>query len=94
MRAINIEKENIGLNQIVSLARKESILLLSGADEFIISRADDFESEVEAIRNSSNFQSFLDERMKCETRFPIEEVEKEVENELSGESCHARDARK
>ncbi|MCP4109847.1 MAG: hypothetical protein GY749_30735 [Desulfobacteraceae bacterium] len=80
MKAIDIEKDKIGLT------RKESVLLLADGEEFIISRADDFEAEAEAIRNSASFQSFLDRRMKCKTRFPIEDIEKEVEDELKAES--------
>jgi len=82
MKAIDIEKEKIEFAQIFGFARKESVLLLANGEEFILSRADDFEAEVEAIRNSRSFQSFLDERMKCKTRFPVEDVEKEVEDEL------------
>lgn len=86
MKAIDIEKEKIELAQIFSFARKEAVLLLANGEEFILSRADDFEAEVEAIRNSSSFQSFLDERMKCKKRFPVEDVEKEVEDELKAQS--------
>ncbi|MCP4345457.1 MAG: hypothetical protein GY795_08015 [Desulfobacterales bacterium] len=86
MKAIDIEKDKIGLTQIFNIARKESVLLLADGEEFILSRADDFEAEVEAIRNSVSFQSFLDRRMKCKIRFPIEDIEKEVEDELKAES--------
>ena len=67
--------------QIFGFARNESVLLIANGEEFILSRADDFDFEVEAIRYSRSFQSFLDKRMKCKTRFPIEDVEKEVEDD-------------
>ncbi|OQX28321.1 MAG: hypothetical protein BWK80_00915 [Desulfobacteraceae bacterium IS3] len=86
MKIIDIKKEKIGLTRIFNFARKESVLLLADGEEFILSRADDFEAEVEAVRNSAGFQSFLDSRMKCRTRFPIEDIEKEVEDELKAES--------
>ncbi len=85
MKAIDIEKEKIELAQIFGFARTESVLLIANGEEFILSRADDFDAEVEAISNSQSFQSFLDERMKCKTRFPIEDIEKEVEDELKAE---------
>jgi hypothetical protein len=85
MRAINIQKDEIALAQIFNFARKESVLLLAGEEEFILSRADDFEAEVETIRNSTDFQSFLDRRMQCKVRFPIEDIEKEIEEELFNE---------
>jgi hypothetical protein len=47
---------------------------------------DDFEAEAEAVRNSINFQSFLDGRMKCRVRCPIEDIEKQIKEELMAES--------
>jgi len=82
MKTINIENEKINLADIFVLAREESVLLIANGEEFILSRADDFEAEVEAIRNSPRFQSFLDKRMECKKRFSVEDVEKEVEKDL------------
>jgi hypothetical protein len=86
MKAVNIEKEPLELFQIFSIARREPVLLLANGEDFILSLADDFASEVEALRNSMKFQAFLGERMKCGVRFPIEEIEKEVEEELLRQS--------
>lgn len=82
MKAINIENEKMDLADIFVLAREESVLLIANGEEFILSRADDFEAEVEAIRNSPSFQAFLDKRMECKKRFSIEDVEEEVEKDL------------
>jgi hypothetical protein len=83
MKTIELEKEGLDIFQIINFARLEPILLLTDdGQEFILSQADDFEAEVEALRNSQRFQKFLDERMKCKVRFPIEELEKEIEEEL------------
>jgi hypothetical protein len=86
MKVIDIEKEKIGLALIFNFARKESVLLLADGEEFILSRADDFEAEAQTLRNSSYFQSFLDRRMKCGISYPIEDIEKEIEDELKAES--------
>jgi len=83
MKAIDLKKERFELSQIFNFARLETVLLLSkDGEEFIISRADDFESEVEALRNSITFQAFLEKRSKCKVRYSIEEIEKEIEDEL------------
>jgi len=80
MRTINLESESVELSQVLTIARTESVLLLTNdGDEFLLSRADDFDSEVEALRNSPSFQTFLDKRMNWKTTFPIEEIEKEIE---------------
>ncbi len=87
MRTIDLEKKELGLSQILESARLEPVLLLAeNGEEFILSPADEFEAEVEALRNSRSFQAFLDERMKCKTRYPIEEIEKEIEDELKAQS--------
>lgn len=87
MKTIDLEKEKLGLSKLFNLARIEPILLITAeGNEFILSLADEFEEEVEALRNSRNFQAFLEKRMKCKIRFPIEEVEKEIEDELSSQS--------
>lgn len=84
MKAIYLEKEKFDFNRICNLARTESVLLLTkDGEEFILSRADDFESEVEALRNSAEFQAFLDRRSQCKVKFALEDIEKKVDEELS-----------
>ncbi|MCP4697739.1 MAG: hypothetical protein GY862_12940 [Gammaproteobacteria bacterium] len=53
------------------------------AEEFVISKADDFETEVEALRNSKSFQKFLDERSQVDKTYSLEEIEEEIDNEIS-----------
>lgn len=84
MKTIELEKESLDIFQIIRFARIEPVLLLTDdGQEFIVSQADDFEAEVEALRNSQRFQEFLDERMKCHIRYPIEDLEEEIKEELS-----------
>lgn len=83
MKTINLEKEKLNLEEVINLARKESVLLLTHeGEEFFISEADDFEKEVEKLRGSTAFQRFLDERAECKNRIPLEEIEKKIEKEL------------
>lgn len=79
MRAVNLETDKSELLQLLNFARIEPVLLLISGEEFILSRADDFDTEVENLRNSPSFQVFLNERMKCQVRFSIEDVEKELD---------------
>jgi hypothetical protein len=50
----------------------------------MLTEADDFEREVEGLRRSQAFQHFLEERSKDQRRIPLEEIEREIEQELSG----------
>jgi hypothetical protein len=84
MKTINLEKEKLDLTEVVNMARKEPVLLLTAdGKEFFISEADDFEKEVEMLRGSQAFQKFLDERSMCKHRIPLEDIEKEIERKLS-----------
>lgn len=84
MKTVNLEEEKLNLEEVINLARKEPVLLLaSDGKEFLISEADDFEREAETLRGSQAFQKFLDERSKSKRRIPLEEIEKEIEEELA-----------
>ncbi|HHT9129064.1 MAG TPA: hypothetical protein ACFYEE_09955 [Candidatus Wujingus californicus] len=84
MKTINLKKENLDLKEVINMARKEPVLLLTpDGKEFFISEADDFEKEVEMLRGSQAFQKFLDERSMRKHRIPLEDIEKEIEKELS-----------
>ena len=84
MRTINLAEEKLALEEVIQLARKEPVLLLtSDGKEFLIFEADDFEREVETLRGSQAFQRFLDERSKDKRAIPLEEIEREIERELA-----------
>lgn len=84
MKTVNLKQEKMELDRLISMARKEPVLVLtSDGDEFILSQADDFEREVEALRNSQSFQKFLEERSQCKVRIPLSEIEREIDEDLS-----------
>lgn len=84
MKTVHLDKEHLDLNGVIELAQKESVLLLTpDGKEFVISEADDFEKEVEMLRSSQAFQSFLDERSASARTIPLEEIEQEIERELA-----------
>ncbi|MBW8878313.1 MAG: hypothetical protein JF614_25395 [Acidobacteria bacterium] len=62
----------------LDLARQEPVLLVTpDGHEFLLGEADDFEKEVEALRNSQAFQRFLDERSRSTGRISLAEIEAE-----------------
>ncbi len=83
MKSIDLGKQHPALSEVIALAAKEPVLLLTpDGHQFLISEADNFDTEVEALRSSRRLQQFLDERMQNPKRIPIEEIEAEVEAEL------------
>ena len=80
MKTIDLAQHKLDVEQILELARQGPVLLLTAdGEEFCVAEADDFEREVEALRNSRAFQQFLDERSKDKRTLPLEELEKEWE---------------
>ncbi len=78
MRTVNLEERKIDLEAALDLARQEPVLLVTpDGHEFLLGEADDFEKEVEALRNSQAFQRFLDERSRSTGRISLAEIEAE-----------------
>jgi len=50
--------------------------------ELLLSEADDFEREAEALRESESFQQFLDERSRSMGRASLDEIEAELHHDL------------
>ncbi len=83
MKSVDLRNEDLDVKQLLGLVEGCSVLVVAqDGREFILAEADDFDKEVEALRGSARFQSFLDRRMSEQTRIPIEDIEKEIEQEL------------
>ena len=83
MKTVDLTKEKLDLEAVIKIASREPILLVTpDGKEFCIAEADDFEREVEALRESRAFQRFLDERSASTRRIPLEEIEAEIDQEL------------
>jgi hypothetical protein len=78
MKTIDLARRKADLASILRLAAKEPVLITSGGKEFVVSRADDFDAEVAALRQSARFQAFLDQRQKSGRRIPLSEIEQEI----------------
>lgn len=89
MKTITFQNlQQVNLTPVLQTAQYEPVMLLTmDGREFILSQADGFDKEVDALRNSPRFQAFLDERMRCPIRIPLEELEWEVDEELKHEAC-------
>jgi len=46
---------------------------------------DDFKQQVAGLRSSQAFQRFLDQRSISKRRIPLEEIEREIEQELAAQ---------
>lgn len=84
MKTIDLEKQPLDLEAIIRIARQESVLLLlPDGKEFCIAEADDFDREIEALRQSKSFQKLLEQRATSNGAVSLEEVEKQITREMA-----------
>ena len=83
MGTIDLSARHLDVAALLRLAEKEPILLTNAGQEFMVSKEDDFDAEVEALRRSARFQAFLNKRRKDSTWIPMAQVEKEIAAELA-----------
>jgi hypothetical protein len=87
MKTIRLDEVQLDLYSAINLARNEPLLLLTAdGQEFFMTLADDFEQEVETLRQSQAFQRFLDERSASPRRISLEEIEAEIDQELADQA--------
>jgi hypothetical protein len=78
MKTIDLSRRKADLASILRLAAKEPVLITSAGQEFLVSRADDFDAEVAVLRQSARFQALLGKRQKSRRRIPLAEIEEEI----------------
>lgn len=84
MKTVDLTQEQVDLASLLILAQNEPILLLTAeGQEFLLSEADDFEREVDALRTSKSFQQFLEKRSAGKNKTSLDELELEIERELA-----------
>lgn len=87
MKTINLQEQQPSLAELLLAARGEPVLLVEPTGgEFVLSAADDFDAEVEALRASPAFQAFLDERSRPTRTRPFSEYVRELDEELKREA--------
>ncbi len=66
MKTINLDKKAPSVDELLAIARREVVLLIShDGTRFVLEEADDFEREAAQLGNSEKFMKFLEER-SCE----------------------------
>ena len=77
MKVVELTQSPISLEQLLEMACQEPIILRQGEHaEFVLSAVDEFELEVELLRNNQEFMAYLDELSTQKATIPLEEVER------------------
>ena len=79
MKTVNLRKESPSVSDLLAMARKRSVLLVSkdGAT-FVLEEADEFDREVAELGGSEKFMRFLSKRAKERAVTSIEQFAKEL----------------
>ena len=79
MTVIDLGKTHPSLDDLIGLA-KDGVVVLRKPDgtAFALAQLDDFEVEVELLRNSPDFLSFLRQCSREEATIPLDDLRKEL----------------
>lgn len=79
MKTVNLNKESPSVGELLAMARKKSVLLVSpdGAS-FVLEEADEFDREVAELGNSARFMRFLKKRSKERGVTSVEQFAEEL----------------
>jgi hypothetical protein len=79
MKTINLSSHPPSVNELLGMAGTDALLVKTqDGHTFVISSADEFEFEVELLRQNHTFLSMLDDFKKGEDTIPLEKVEKKL----------------
>lgn len=75
MKTIHVQNDTLSVNQLLSAAAGESVLLVSkDGKTFVLEEADEFEREVAELGQSERFMTFLQERAREQAGTPLDEI--------------------
>ncbi len=78
MRRVNVTSAS-NLTELLDLAGEENVVLKTQEGrEFILAEIDDFETEVESVRQNQALIQLLEERSKEERTYSLSEVEQKL----------------
>ena len=79
MKNVKLSSSSPSVADLLDMARENVVLVTTqDGDSFVISSADDFETEVELLRRNHDFLSMLDELKTDTESVPLEEVERRL----------------
>ncbi|PYS59321.1 MAG: hypothetical protein DMF73_20500 [Acidobacteria bacterium] len=79
MKTIELTLGTASIHELVELAGRENIIInTQGGKQFVLAELDDFELEVEQLKNSKEFMAFLDQRSKERGTIPVEELRRDL----------------
>ncbi len=81
MKTIKLDKKSPSVDELLAIARREPVLLVTpDGENFVLEEADDFDREVVELGNSKTFMKFLEERSREKGAISIEQFADELKS--------------
>jgi len=91
MTTYDLRKQTITMDELFRVAAEEKVLVVAkDGTTFVIETADSFEQEVAMLRQSETFMAFLAERSKEQATISLDELDREIDDELAREAAAQR----
>lgn len=89
MKTVNLNKESPSVGELLAMARKKFVLLVSrdGAS-FVLEEAGEFDRELAELGNSARFMRFLKKRSKESAVTSIEQFAEELNEKMQNTATH------
>jgi hypothetical protein len=79
MKTIQVSPEMSAVKELLELAGEENILLRTPEGrEFVLAEVDDFDREIELVRQNKELMEFLASRSQEKKRFSLQEVREKL----------------
>lgn len=79
MKTIKLDKETLSVEELLAIARQETVFLVSpDGTNFVVEEADDFDQEVAQLGSSEKFMKFLEKRFRERGVTSIEQIADEL----------------
>ena len=79
MKTIDLSNTTFTFTDVLELASEDNLVLETrDGRQFIVAEIDDFDREIELIRQNEELMRFLDERSKETTTYSLSEVRKQL----------------
>jgi hypothetical protein len=77
MRTIPVKRGNNSLSRAIKMAESENVVLRTpDGREFVLAELDDFDRELELMRQNKELMAFIDKRFKEKAKYTMAEVRK------------------
>jgi hypothetical protein len=79
MKIVDLSTEPLSLKDLLELAGQENLILRTpDGREFVLAEINDFDKEVELVRQNQELMDFLDQRSREEKTYTLSQVRKSL----------------